>query len=287
MARTAREKSEYNTYLVILKGDTELTFDDEDKANLLGTAVTMFFEDGAKVLAYSFDDCDFRFVVLDGGKFENTIKRIGISFASFYNKKRNRVGSIFRDRFESIPAKTEKDVFYMISAVHFCTENQKFNSNTDYFSNEFVASKLVLKKFVVKRRLNNYLKDIKASEEVQKLIKKIATKYEDKDIEKLIEKEIETTVDEISSLPDDNVRSALEKVFQFTTASVRQVVNITGLPFRLVYSALKATATAPVKMTKKLLKRKDKKQEKPSIILEDKTNKTDVLEIKERIKNEK
>ena len=82
--------------------------------------------------------------------------------------------------------------------------------------------------------------------------------YHDKS---LIEKEIETTVDEISSLPDDNVRSALEKVFQFTTASVRQVVNITGLPFRLVYSALKATATAPVKMTKKLLRRKDKKQE--------------------------
>ena len=88
MARTAREKSEYNTYLVILKGDTDLTFDDEDKANLLGTAATMFFEDGSRILAYSFDDCDFRFVVLDGGKFENTIKRIGISFSSFYNKKR-------------------------------------------------------------------------------------------------------------------------------------------------------------------------------------------------------
>ena len=67
MARTAREKSKYNTYLVVLKGDFSLSFDDEDKANLLGTAVTMFYEDGAKVLAYSFDDYDFRFVVLDGG----------------------------------------------------------------------------------------------------------------------------------------------------------------------------------------------------------------------------
>lgn len=287
MARTAREKSKYNTYLVVLKGDFSLSFDDEDKANLLGTAVTMFYEDGAKVLAYSFDDYDFRFVVLDGGKFENTIKRIGISFASFYNKKRNRVGGIFRDRFESIPAKTEKDVFYMISAVHFCTQNQKFNSNTDYFSNEFIASKLVLKKFVVKKRLQNYLKDIKASEEVQKLIKKIATKYANEDIEKLIEKEIETTVDEIASLPDDNVRTALEKVFQCTTASVRQVVNITGLPFRLVYSALKATVTAPVKMTKRLLRKKEKKAEQISIVLEDKENKQEVLKIKKRVKNEK
>jgi len=282
MARTAREKSEYNTYLVILKGDTNLIFDDEDKANLLGTAATMFFEDGSKVLAYSFDDCDFRFVVLDGGKFENTIKRIGISFASFYNKKRNRVGSIFRDRFESIPAKTEKDVFYMISAVHYCTQNQKFNSNTDYFSNEFIASKIVLKKFVVKRRLQNYLKDIKASEEVQKLIKKIAVKYANEDIEKLIEKEIETTVDEIASLPDNDVRNALEKVFYVTTASVRQVVKITGLPFRLVYSALKATATAPVKMTKNIFKKKEKKvKTKQPISVE--TQDSEVSKIKERI----
>ena len=282
MTRTAREKSEYNTYLVILKGDTNLIFDDEDKANLLGTAATMFFEDGSKVLDYSFDDCDFRFVVLDGGKFENTIKRIGISFASFYNKKRNRVGSIFRDRFESIPAKTEKDVFYMISAVHYCTQNQKFNSNTDYFSNEFIASKIVLKKFVVKRRLQNYLKDIKASEEVQKLIKKIAVKYANEDIEKLIEKEIETTVDEIASLPDNDVRNALEKVFYVTTASVRQVVKITGLPFRLVYSALKATATAPVKMTKNIFKKKEKKvKTKQPISVE--TQDSEVSKIKERI----
>ena len=35
MARTAREKSKYNTYLVVLKGDFSLSFDDEDKANLL------------------------------------------------------------------------------------------------------------------------------------------------------------------------------------------------------------------------------------------------------------
>ncbi len=283
MARTAREKSKYNTYLVILKGDTELTFDDEDKANLLGTAATMFFEDGSKVLAYSFDDCDFRFVILDGGKFENTIKRIGISFASFYNKKRNRVGSIFRDRFESIPAKTEKDVFYMISAVHFCTQNQKFNSNTDYFSNGFVASKVVLKKFVVKRRLQNYLKDIKASEEVQALIKKISVKYANEDIEKLIEQEIETTIDEISSLPDNDVKSALEKVFYITTASVRQVVKITGLPFRLVYSALKATATAPVKISKKLFKKKDKKKEEKTVVVEDKKENLEITELKERV----
>lgn len=282
MARTAREKSEYNTYLVILKGDTDLTFDDEDKANLLGTAATMFFEDGSRILAYSFDDCDFRFVVLDGGKFENTIKRIGISFASFYNKKRNRVGSIFRDRFESIPARTGKDVFYMISAVHYCTQNQKFNSNTDYFSNEFIASKYVLKKFVVKRRLQNYLKDIKASEEVQKLIKKIAVKYANEDIEKLIEKEIETTVDEIASLPDDDVRGVLEKVFYVTTASVRQVVKITGLPFRLVYSALKATATAPVKMTKNIFKKKEKKVKTKQPISVD-TQDSEVSKIKERI----
>ena len=277
MARRARQKSEVDTYLIILKGDTELVFDDEDKSNLLGTAVDCFSCDNNKVLAYSFDDYDFRFVVHEGGDIAKTIKQICISFASFYNKKRNRQGGVFRDRYESICAQNEKDMLYMISAVHYCTQNEKFNSRTDYFANQFVASKVVLKKFIIKKRCMEHLKQLKASEEVQTLINKIATKYDDEDIAQLVEKEFETTIEELALLPNEDKRSVIEKIFEITRASTRQIVKVTGLPFRFVYSVIKATAQVPVKVTKSILKRNKEKnlkkvQEEKSVDLREYSN---------------
>ena len=94
----------------MLRGIERKSFfiNDEDKQRLIDTIVEKRKLDGFSLLAYCIMDNHVHFLMKERNEtVSQSIKRIGTSFAFYYNKKYDRVGHLFQDRFKSEPVRSD------------------------------------------------------------------------------------------------------------------------------------------------------------------------------------
>ena len=83
MARKAREKSEFGTYMVNLKSIDEISFSALDKANFLN----ILAQDKISLLAYTLLDKSFLLVIKETDTtLDNILRNASIKFVKSYNK---------------------------------------------------------------------------------------------------------------------------------------------------------------------------------------------------------
>lgn len=109
MAREARKLSSKGLYYVELKGD-RLFFDDEDRERFL-ELIEKYFKDGGKIYGYVLNDDRIYMAVKESSKgISLTMKPVTVSYARYFNKRHGGDGSIFTDRFKSIPYESLKEL---------------------------------------------------------------------------------------------------------------------------------------------------------------------------------
>ncbi|MEG6586786.1 transposase [Dendrosporobacter sp. 1207_IL3150] len=123
MARQARNKSSTGIYHVMLRGNElkPIFLDEEDKKKFVDTMLEK--KDGAtsRLYAYCVMDNHVHMVIQEVLQpLEIYMKRIGVTYAAYYNKKHNRIGHVFQDRFLS---KAIEDDAYLISAIRYIHKN--------------------------------------------------------------------------------------------------------------------------------------------------------------------
>lgn len=83
------------------------------------------------------------------------MQRVNTSFALYYNKLNNRTGYLFKDRFHSIPIKSEKQLYRTLIYIHLNPVNAKICRNPElyYFSSytEYLGFKGIVTEKVLKR----------------------------------------------------------------------------------------------------------------------------------------
>lgn len=140
MARQARNKSTAGVYHVMLRGNERkpVFLDDEDKQTFIN--ILLQKKEGAASLLYSYCVMDnhVHMVIQEAGqRLDTFMKRIGITYAAYFNKKYNRVGHVFQDRFRSEPI---DDDAYLLCAIRYIHKNP-FGSggslSTDYIWSSF------------------------------------------------------------------------------------------------------------------------------------------------------
>lgn len=109
MAREARKLSSKGLYYVELRGET-LFYDDEDREKFT-ELITSYFSDGGKIYGYVLEDDRICMAVKESKKgISMTMKPITVSYARYFNKRHGGQGSIFYDRFKSIPYESLKEL---------------------------------------------------------------------------------------------------------------------------------------------------------------------------------
>lgn len=123
MARQARSKSATGIYHVMLRGNERKSvfLDENDKNKFVdimlqkkdGTAISLY--------AYCVMDNHVHVVIQEVEQSLNRfMKRIGVTYAAYFNKKYNRVGHVFQDRFRS---ETIEDEAYLLSVIRYIHRN--------------------------------------------------------------------------------------------------------------------------------------------------------------------
>ncbi len=123
MPRTAREKCESGIYHVMLRGINryDIFHDEEDYLRFLETLMKTKGKDNYSIYAYCLMSNHVHLVLHEQKEeISKIMKRIGVSYAWWYNRKYDRVGHVFQDRFRS---ESIKDDSYLLCAVRYVHNN--------------------------------------------------------------------------------------------------------------------------------------------------------------------
>ncbi len=130
MPRKVRTQSKNGIYHVMLRGNERknLFLDDEDKQSFINTFKRLMRHEHANkdknekkffIYAYCLMDNHIHILINQGeDTISRIIKRIGTSYAYYFNKKYSRIGHLFQDRFKSEPIENDSYLLAVTRYIH-------------------------------------------------------------------------------------------------------------------------------------------------------------------------
>ena len=175
-------------------------------------------------------------------------QRISPSFVYWYNKKYQRVGSLFQSRFKSRPVNSIEQLMVVTRYIHrnpvrasICSHpgRYKYSSFRDYFANDLISSKLILSEMSKKEffefncvEIDDFCLDIE--EEMPRLNDEIAVKIMNR-ISGCM------NVAEFQALELNQRDEALVKMHK-ARISIKQASRITGISYGVIRKAILKSA---------------------------------------------
>jgi REP element-mobilizing transposase RayT len=121
MPRRPREKGESGIYHVIMRGTNrqEIFHEDEDYQKFLEILGKYNQKSNLNILGWCLMSNHIHMLLKEGNEdLSNTMKRIGVSFAWYYNQKYKCTGHLFQDRFRSERVDTDEYLLCVIRYIH-------------------------------------------------------------------------------------------------------------------------------------------------------------------------
>jgi REP element-mobilizing transposase RayT len=121
MPRKPRKLSNSGVYHVMIRGNEkkDIFIDHSDKNKIVRVLKSVNTKKSYSLYAYCIMNNHAHFVIKELNEdISNIMKRINTSYATYYNRKYNRVGHVFQDRFKSEPVEDERYLLQVIRYVH-------------------------------------------------------------------------------------------------------------------------------------------------------------------------
>jgi putative transposase len=123
VVRRARQKSSSGVYHIITRGANrqEIFHDEEDRIRFLDTLQKYKIKSEIIMYAWCLMGNHVHLLLKEGNESISTVmKRIGVSYANYYNWKYKTTGHLFQDRFKSENVET---VNYLLTATRYIHQN--------------------------------------------------------------------------------------------------------------------------------------------------------------------
>ena len=257
MPRIARQRSKSGIYHIMLRGSNrqEIFHDDEDHVRFLEILNRYKKKSEIKVYGWCLMENHIHLLLHEGKEdLAVTMKRIGVSYAWFYNWKYKTTGHLFQDRYKS--EKIESDE-YLLAVIRYIHQNPvkagmagkpvnwKWSSCQGYYGNEYypfllLDSNLILgifsedkktriKKFIEYNEMKNedqylddYPKNRLTDEEARQEINTVIVGYE---------------IANIKSLPKTQKDEMVGRIKKIEGLTQRQASRILGISLSLINRA--------------------------------------------------
>ncbi|NPV28976.1 MAG: transposase [Firmicutes bacterium] len=257
MPRTAREKSRTGIYHVIVRGINrqEIFHDAEDNQRYLEILERITRETGSAVLGYCLMGNHLHLLIQEGHESISVfMKRLGTSYALWYNRKYDRTGHVFQDRFKS--ESVENDA-YLLTVIRYIHQNPvkagiveraqdfQWSSCSAYVQGEDPC-KLVQTRFILglfaddretaKQRFLQFMEEPATDRclEVGSQTR-ISDERLGQEIKKILRGKPVSILQQMEKPERDKI---LRKIKEIEGSSLRQIARITGLTVHTVYKAV-------------------------------------------------
>ena len=257
MPGQAREKSKTGIYHIIIRGANkqEIFHDEEDKIKFLEILKKVKSKTKIKVFGWCLMNNHVHLLIEeDKEEISITMKRIGVSFVWYYNKKYRTTGHLFQDRFKSEKVETDKYLLTVIRYIHQnpikarmvkSIEQWKWSNCLEYYDNkigpeDLLDKEVILVMFSDNKRIaierfkhfNELQNDDCCLDEVDTEKLKLTDEEARHEILKLINE-----IAQVKSLPKHDRDEILKKVKRINGVTQRQVARILGASPSLIFKA--------------------------------------------------
>ena len=248
MARQQREKSSTGIYHVMLRGinRSDIFLEDEDKVVFLNTLLLKKSKEEYVLHAYCLMDNHVHLLIQEKeDDISRIMKRIGITYVRYFNKKYQRIGPLFQDRYKS--EKVEDDG-YLLTVMRYIHNNPvaaglvkkprayNWSSYNDYLvktkTTSFVDTKLILGMFGSKaeKAKEGFLEFMKKEDNL-----KFLEVYSEED-----ELEQGRRLWQKLAVRQGNLENNLRELREITSLSLRKLSTITGINKDKIASLIKS-----------------------------------------------
>jgi putative transposase len=258
MPREAREKSKTGIYHIIWRGANrqDIFHEEEDRIKFLTVFQKNKINYGISVYAWCLMSNHVHLLIKEGHEsISVTMKRIGVSYANYYNWKYRTTGHLFQDRFISEVVENKN---YFLTVVRYIHQNPvkagmvtkpdewKWSSCREYYGNStfpknllnhdpvlrmfatnLTAARIKFKEFNERKNNDTCLEDTV----YRKRLNDEEARFE---IKKLLG---DIEIAQVKSLPKIDRNEVLRKVKGIDGLSMRQASRIFGISLSLVFRA--------------------------------------------------
>ena len=251
MPRTARIKNETSYYHIMLRAiNRQSIFEDpKDKLKFLDILADYKTQLDFELLAYCIMDNHVHLVIhVNEAPLDVIFRKINTSFASDFNKRHERCGHLFQDRYKSEPITTEMQLLRTIRYVHFnpikaglcaAPDDYGFSSYKDYIY--YKSSKLCDKDAVIKMMggIDSFIAFHEKTDDNEYMDIKDSPKYllRDEEARAILNQVCENA--QVDSLlgTKRSKRDPLIRELRKKHLSIRQISRLTGLSLDIVKKA--------------------------------------------------
>lgn len=255
MPRTPRQYSSTGIYHIILRGVNRqnIFFDDIDHHKFLSVLDNVIDNTDVYLLGYCLMINHAHLLIQDSqNNISQIMKRIGTSYARWFNRRHNRVGHVFQDRFRSENIEDDAYLKTVIRYIHqnpvkagmiSKAEDYPWSSCRNYYSNDkdgpiSISVSLILELFNTNRNdaieefnlfmnENNYMLEVIESKRLS-----------DSDALLMIKRVIKNLdIKAFSTLPIKERNLLLRELKSVKGLSLRQIARLTSLGYQTVYRA--------------------------------------------------
>ncbi|WP_422487151.1 transposase [Gudongella sp. DL1XJH-153] len=250
MARGPRIRSESGIYHVMLRGldKRDIFLDDEDRIRFI-EGMTKAKEKSEFILyGYCIMDNHIHILLKEAEDIGTIIKRITVGYIGWHNRKYERTGHLFQNRFRSEPVETEG---YLLTVMRYIHQNPvkagitkrpieyKWSSYTDYekiYRNveTIVDGELARSYFPTYKSFEEYM-NTKNEDEV--LEYKITVNQNDENLLNLIKEKYE--IYDLDALSKTDRNKLILGIYSSENTSIRQLSRVFGVGKTVVEKAIK------------------------------------------------
>lgn len=265
MARNARRLSSCDIYHVMIRGNDkkDIFFDDEDRRRFLGILEKVKDSNNYYNLAYCLMNNHVHLLIREGCEtISQTMKRINVTYAYYFNHKYNRIGHLFQDRFRS---EIIEDDNYLLLAVRYIhnnpvkagivvkPEDYPWSSYKAYINIAKESTKLISKDLLIGIFSDDEKDAVKqliefTNEPIDDLLIDMDRNEREKNVllndsevrEHTIEilRQYEESIEYIQSCQNKKHRNnRIREIKEYTGASVRQLSSILGISKDIIFRA--------------------------------------------------
>ena len=249
MPRQQRQKSQSGYYHIMIRGNEKrnIFLDDKDRFRFIDTLYEKKQGHRFYLHAFCLMDNHVHFMISEGAEdIATTMKRITVSYVYYFNKKYERVGHLFQDRFKSEAIEGDSYIISLARYIHQNPVKATMVNNADEYKWSSCNSYLDTDNFFSKILDMDTLLELYSSdrEKAKKLFAKDLdvqppeTFLDLQEEEKVIPEEVAKTLFDAILLKhqiDRNnytriqLTTAIRELKDVTNLSIRQISSITGL----------------------------------------------------------
>lgn len=255
MPRLPREYNEIKVYHVILRGidKQDIFFDDKDRYKFLEIIKETKIKYGYEVYAYCLMNNHVHIIIYDKtNQLSKIMQSIEVSYSIYFNKKYERVGHLFQNRFLSKKIENKE---YFVSACRYIhqnpskariekTEKYKWSSYQEYIrSNKIINPNILLVIFSEDRKQakEEFIKfhNINSSQEIYELIEyEMKEKITDEQLSQYICELLEiNNIREILDFNNKKRDEILAKIKEQNKVTCTQLARVIGINRKIIERA--------------------------------------------------